>query len=81
MGNQTAIEQAIEFVKGQRESGEGDLRTTILVLKELLAIEKQQIVDAYNKGFQDGWESDTFHNTFTDGNQYFESTFKTKEKK
>jgi hypothetical protein len=46
---------------------------------QMLAIEKQQIVDAFNIGFEDGYLAPLFEEKFTQGEQYYTETFKTKE--
>lgn len=67
----TALEQAIEACK---ECGETShyARLCIDIMKEYLPTEKQQIVDAYEKGFEVGFDP---KGTLS-GKAYFTQTFK-----
>ena len=52
-----------------------DKFTWYAIRKEMLEKEKEVIVDAFVDGKLDGW-----HNQWADANDYYNETFKTKEK-
>lgn len=74
--SKTAIEQILDFM--QKKSSEkidtdyGELfALTISKSCELLEVEKQQIIDAYNKGNREEF----YDGTETQGEQYYTQTF------
>jgi len=77
MEKQTALMQAIDYLRKHNL-----LSAAVMLEDRFLAIEKQQIVEAYEKGKKNNPLQGFHTNTvFMNGNQYFESTYKTKEAK
>ena len=71
MEKQTAVEQAIEYLR------KNNLLSAAIILEDkFLPLEKQQIVMDYEMGYINGGNQKKIT-----GEQYYESTFKTKEEK
>jgi hypothetical protein len=72
---QTAIEWLIEQIENQRETGNTDLRTTLHFCDKAKEMEKKQIIDACDAGYDDGcgFIEDI---KYKDAEQYYKETFK-----
>lgn len=51
MSKPTAVQWLIEKIEMQRENGNSDLRTTLHYCDKAEQMEKEQITDAYRRGF------------------------------
>jgi len=67
----TAIEQGIEKIKGSSIMSRQSKNDAVRLLKELLEVEKQQIIDAWYEG------SNGADGNINNAEDYYQATFKT----
>ena len=71
----TALQKLIEIMNHMIESGDDNLLPLRIYAVNLLEKEKEQIIDAFDKGMHNG-EDYEFFRLISTGEQYYDETYK-----